>query len=114
MEVIKKGDYKLRDWFMEVECNGLGYWNKRKPCHSILKLEDGDILYLDCIEHHGPGVTQYYHQYGFICCECNCFTEVSTEQIPQEVLEYATKIATKCSQEYKDLTDEGKAWSEYL
>ena len=114
MEVLEHGYYKVRNWFLEVECNGEGYRNKRKPCHSILKVEDGDIVLLDCEENPSPGVTNYYHSYGFICCECSCFTAVSSRRIPEEVKDYCTKIATKGSQEYKNLTESGRMLSEYL
>lgn len=114
MEVLKKGHYKLKDWFIEVDCTGEGYRNKSKPCFSTLKVEDGDIVLLDYEESGSPGVVYRAHCYGFICCECNCFTEVPEHRIPEVVRDYCTKIAPKNTSEYKNLTKEGKILSEYL
>jgi hypothetical protein len=30
MEVLKKGNYKLKDWFLEVDCTGEGHKNKKE------------------------------------------------------------------------------------
>ena len=114
MEVLKKGNYKLKEWFLEVDCTGEGHKNKNKPCFSTLKVEDGDIVLLDYEQSGSPGVVYTSHCYGFICCECNCFTKIPAEQIPEVVRDYCTKIAPKSSLDYSILTEEGKALSEYL
>ena len=116
MIILKKGDYKLRDCFLELECTGsYEYQNKRKPCHSILKIEDGDIVKLECEKYPKLGIPgEKYDLFGFVCCECHCFTEVPSTQIPKEVRDYCVKIATKNSPEYQNLTEEGKKLSEYL
>ena len=114
MQVLKKGDYKLKDWSLEVECTGIGYDNKRKPCHSIIKLEDGDIVRFHRQKNLGFGTYKYWLSYGFICCNCRCFTEVSGDLIPREIRDYSPNIAQKYQKEYSDLSEEEKKLSEYL
>ena len=114
MQVLKQGDYKLKDWSLEVECTGKGYNNKKKPCHSTLKLEDGDIVRLNCKESDGLGINKYWCVWGFICCECHCFTEVPSELIPDEIRQHCLTVATKGSEEYSDLSEKEKELSENL
>ena len=115
MQVIKEGDYKLKDWSLETECTGNGYdENKHKPCHSILKLEDGDIVAFYREKPKGYGTVEYWISYGFICCKCGCFTEVSTELIPNEIQKYCLRVAKKEHKYYTELSEEEKELSKNL
>lgn len=114
MQILKQGDYKLKDWSLETECTGIGHTNKHKPCHSTIKLEDGDIVKLHQKEPMGYGVFKYWLSYGFICCECHCFTEIPAHLIPSEIREHCLTVAQKGSDEYSDLSEKEKELSENL
>ena len=111
MKVLKKGNYKLQDWSLEVECTGKGWHNDNRPCHSILKLEDGDIVKR---KYQGYGESCPSTYYGFICNECHCFTEIDESLIPDEIKRYCPQVAGKGSDYYSELTDEEKKLSEVL
>ncbi len=105
MKVLEKENYKVRDWKLKVECTGNLWHNKNKPCHSILELEDGDI-----VKREGLGEFSY----GFICCECHCFTEIAPKLIPDEIKNYCLQVAAKGSDAYSKLSEEEKKLSEVL
>ena len=44
MIILEKGNYKLNDWFLDVECTGSHWVQKHRPCHSKIRLKDGDIV----------------------------------------------------------------------
>ena len=111
MKVLKKGKYKVRNWSLQVECTGES-WNQKgkKPCHSILKLEDGDI-----VKREGSCTFEGdFIAYGFICPECKCFTEIDETKIPKEIKKYCPQVAAKGSDAYEKLTAKEKALSEDL
>ena len=114
MQILKKGNYKSKSWSLETECTGIGYANKHKPCHSPIKLEDGDIVKLNHKKPMGYGIFKYWLSYGFICCECHCFTEIPAHLIPSEVREYCLQVARKGSEEYLKLSEKEKELSENL
>lgn len=95
MQILERGSKKLRDWSLETECTGSGFDNTNKPCHSTLKLEDGDIIMLHREKSIGNGVFKYWRSYGFICCECHCFTEIPESLIPSEVRESCLEVDEK-------------------
>lgn len=111
MKVLKKGNYKLQDWSLEVECTGNGWTNNNRPCHSILELEDGDIVKR---KYQRYGCNYPSTSYGFICSECHCFTEIDESLIPKEIKKYCPQVAAKGSDYYSELTDEEKKLSEVL
>jgi len=90
MKVIEQGNYKS-DWKMQVKCTAKGWGQNRgrKPCYSLLEVEDGDVLeryYSGDIAGMDSGI-----YYGFICPVCKCFTELPYKEIPNHVREYAPK-----------------------
>lgn len=105
MKMLEKGNYKVKNWSIKAECTGLHWRQKRKPCHSIYELEDGDIVKRDCDDEFS---------YGFICEECHCFTEIPEKDIPDEIKTWAPQVAAKGSDAYSNLTDEEKKLSIYL
>lgn len=110
MKVLEKGNYKMRDWSLQVECTGKDWSQKSKPCHSILELEDGDIVKREYGSINGD--TQI--AFGFICPECKCFTEIDEARIPNEVKKYCPQVAAKGSDAYEKLTEEEKELSKDL
>ncbi len=114
MQILKRDDSKLKDWSLEVECTGIGYDNKNKPCYSPLKLEDSDIVKLRQKESLGENASRHWLSYGFICCQCNCFTEIPGYIIPSAIRSYCPQIAPKGSEDYSRLSKKEKELSEEL
>lgn len=106
MERLEKGNYKLPDWSIEARCTGEGWGQNHKPCYGNFKLVDGDIVK----RIFGEGEKCY----GFICPDCNCFTEISEKQLPYAVRRWCPQVAAKGSDEYSKLTEEEKKLSEVL
>lgn len=83
MKVLKKGYENDKLWKTEKSCTGKGWEQEgnRHPCGALLEVSALDIYYRD---HNfmGRGSERYY---GFICPECNCFTEIDTDRIPDYV-----------------------------
>lgn len=105
MERLEKGNYKLPDWSLEARCTGECWEQKQKPCYGNFKLVDGDI-----VKRISRGETCY----GFICPDCNCFTEINEKQIPYDVRKWCPQVAAKGSDYYSKLTEEEKKLSEVL
>lgn len=108
-EILEEGNYKFPDWSIEARCMGTAEWvglrKPKKPCYSKLKLEDGDI-----VKRCGSEETYY----GFICPKCKSFTELSVEEIPENVKYYALQIAPPGSDNWEKLSDEEKELSKEL
>ena len=67
MKIKKQGDYKMKNWSLEVECTGGNGWlNPKRPCHSTLELYDGDIVKRKYFNRSLSGT-----DYGFICSVYN-------------------------------------------
>lgn len=115
MKVLEKGNYKVRNWKLKAECTGEEWKNKNKPCHSILELEDGDIVKRKYTDRSYHGFRDWVGvAYGFICCECHAFTEIDEKLVPDEIKEYCPQVATKDSSEYEKLTEREKELSKFL
>lgn len=111
MIILERGNYKLNDWFLDVECTGKHWIQKHRPCHSKIRLEDGDIVKRVSRDLWSGARTL---SYGFICEECHCFTEIEGKDIPKEIKDWCEQVASKGSDEYDDLTQKGKELSQFL
>ena len=74
-------------WRKEFTCTGVGWHQSNKPCGCLLEIEATDIrkrTHKDI-----SGETDIY--YGFVCCNCGCFTEIPSTVLPSSVKNMATK-----------------------
>lgn len=88
MKVIKTAKENNNVWRKQVTCSGKG-WSQggKTPCWSLLEIGPEDIK----ARNHTDisGCTDTY--YGFECCKCGCFTELPSNQIPEDVKHAAKK-----------------------
>lgn len=88
MKVIATADKNENIWKHQYTCTGKGWEQHGKhPCGALLEIEATDLFKRNHTDY--SGCTDTY--YGFECCECGCFTEINTKDIPNEVLHMAKK-----------------------
>lgn len=86
MKVIAKAKNNPNIWHDKFTCTGAGWDQDGKiPCGCLLDVQATDIQYRNHTDI--SGFTDTY--YGFVCCECGCFTEIPIKKIPIQVEKFA-------------------------
>ena len=106
MRVIKS----TSDWEILVKCTGIGFPNRHRPCSSSLIVEKNDIVRREYID----GNFETRIMYGVICMKCNCFTQIDSKLIPDDVIATCPTVAKKGTEAYSKLSVEEKVLSDKL
>lgn len=81
MKVLKEPEVNPELWKKEYTCTGRGWYQEgRTPCGCLLEVNIGDIQERSHTDLGGETDTYY----GFTCCKCGCFTEISKDDVPLE------------------------------
>lgn len=81
MKELKKAS-QFENWKLEVECTGVHNMNGGTPCGRSWELDSSDIVKRKlCV------LDTNIDTYGFICPECNCFTQLNKDHIPQVIIQ---------------------------
>jgi hypothetical protein len=105
MQVIKNAS----DWAILCKCTGVGFDNRHKPCGSQVMVEKSDIVRLESTVNGETKIT-----YGFICMNCNCFTQINAFFLPHDILLKCPTIAKKGTVAYSKLSVEEQVLSDKL
>jgi len=92
MKIIDEQE-PFQDWEKEVECNGVGWRQGDKvPCGSKLIIDRDDLKLRKWFKYpDSEGVN-----YGFICPNCNCFTEIPTDELDKNLRKLAVEWRDNC------------------
>lgn len=89
MKIIQPGGAV---WTKEVKCTGKGWSQDAYPCGAILELDEADIIKRVHARYgQEPGT-----DYGFICPQCGCFTEMEPSDIPHYIRDKARAWRSDC------------------
>ena len=81
MKVLKEPDMNPELWRGKYTCTGKGwYQGDNVPCGRLLEVDINDIRERSHTDLGGETDTYY----GFTCCKCGCFTEISKDDVPRE------------------------------
>ena len=85
MKILKKND-GMQKWSIKVVCDGHGWDQHGKiPCYSKLELNSKDVYFRKHTDISGWTDTYY----GFTCPVCECFTELSLNELPTSIKAHA-------------------------
>ena len=79
----------VENWSLNFDCIGIGWWNNSKPCKKSNTITTKHLIKRSCIRYDKDKLPIAY---GFICENCNCFTEIPVDSIPDEIKKECREI----------------------